>query len=193
MSVIYLRKAQQTDINSIMQIINQAKQRMKNAGSPQWQDGHPTQEMINQDIQRQNGWVLMIGDQIAGYSVLQFTPEPTYKVIKDGQWTNNNQPYATIHRVAISDHYHGQHLSKFLFSNLITIGIAHGITNFRLDTHRVNLPMQRLAKSCGFKHCGTVIVKDKIDTIRMAFELNLGSHQQPIHHITNDFMSPLIK
>lgn len=190
MSEIYLRQAQFADRQAIMDIINQAKKAMKAAGSPQWQDGHPNEEMITQDIEKKEGWVLIIGGQVAGYSALIFAPEPTYKVIKEGQWASD-QPYATIHRVSISDRFRGRHLSKFLFSNLITVGLVHGVANFRLDTHRVNKPMQGLAKSFNFKQRGIITVEDKIDPVRLAFELNLGNNHK-VHRVNNDFMAPLL-
>lgn len=193
MSVTYLRKATPNDITTIIKIIDQAKEMMKKAGSPQWQDGHPDQAMISHDVQCENGWVLMVGPQIAGYAVLQLTPEPTYQHIREGHWEVNDQPYITIHRVAISNQFRGHHLSKFLFSNLITIGLAHGITNFRLDTHKVNKPMQGLAHSFGFHQRGLINVNDKYDPVRLAFELNLTAKSSPHGHVNNDFMTPLTK
>ena len=174
-----------------MEIIDDAKAAMKKAGSPQWQDGHPNITMITEDITKKIGWVLVIDQQVAVYVAMQPTPDPNYQHITNGQRAQPTQPYATFHRVVISSRFRGHHLGQFLMSNLLTLGLTKGITNFRLDTHPVNAAMQGLAKSCGFEYRGDIEVDDKLDPHRLAFELNIT---QPHHqdHVTNDFMTPLL-
>lgn len=191
MTAIYLRRGQTRDLDLIMQIIDQAKAFLKSYGSPQWQDGHPNRQVLMSDIARQDNWVLMVGKQVAGTATLQLTPEPSYQIIHQGQWAQPNAPYATIHRLAISSDFRGQHLSKFMFSNLLTIGQMQGMKNFRLDTHKLNKPVQHLATDFGFVQRGIVTVQDKIDTQRLGYELNLGSDNK-LHRINNDFMQGLI-
>lgn len=172
MAVIYVRKSTLQDLDPIMEIINEAKALLKKDGSPQWQDGHPNQEMLTNDINKGINWVLIVGDTIAGVATLTTQPDPNYKDITEGAWKNND-PYATIHRVAIRSQFRGMHLSKFMFSNLITIARIEGFKNLRIDTHQVNARMQKLSLDCGFEERGIIHVKDKIDTRRLAFELNL--------------------
>lgn len=191
MATIYLRRGQTKDLDSIMEIINQAKAFLKSYGSPQWQDGHPNRQILSGDIARQTNWVLMVDHEVAGTATLQLTPEPSYQIIHQGQWAQPNAPYATIHQIAISNNFRGQHLAKLMFSNLITVGQMQGVNNFRLDTHQLNKPVQKLAAEFGFVQRGIVMVDDQIDPKRLAFELNLGSDNK-LHRINNDFMQGLI-
>ena len=163
---------------------------MKN-GSPQWQNGYPNQETLTQDIAMQTNWVLINDNKVAATATLQHTPEPTYRNITQGQWQQPDEPYATIHRVAISSNYRGQGLSKLLFSNLLTVGQMQGIKNFRVDTHRSNKAMQHIAENFNFKKRGIIKVNDQNDPERLAYELNLGSHHK-LTRINNNFMQPLI-
>lgn len=172
MPQISIRRSTTADLDRIMEIVAQAKALLKADGNPQWQDGHPTRQMYATDISQQTNWVLTVGDQIAGTATLQLTSEPTYATI-DGAWKRPDDQYATIHRIAISADFRGQHLSNFFLSNLITVGRLQGISNFRLDTHPVNHRVQALAKRFGFEKRGVVQVVDKLDTHRYAFELNL--------------------
>jgi hypothetical protein len=95
--------------------------------------------------------------------------------------------------VAIGNQVRGQHLSTFLFSNLLTIGQERGYTNFRLDTHRLNKVMQAIAQKFSFQYRGTVNVADQIDPERLAYELNLPTNELPVeYHVNNDFMRPMI-
>ncbi len=191
MAEIYLRRAQAPDLDAIMKIIKNAKSLLKENGSPQWQDGYPNRETFAQDIAMQTNWVLVDDHQVVATATLQLTPEPTYRIITNGQWSQPNDPYATIHRVAISNEYQGQGLSKILFSNLLTVGQMQGIKNFRLDTHRNNKAMQHIAENFNFRKRGIIEVNEKNDPERIAYELNLGTHHQ-FTHINNDFMQPLI-
>lgn len=170
---IYLRKSQPADAAAIMEVINQAKAFLKSYNSPQWQDGHPDESLIKQDIANGDSYVLVVDGQVAGTAVLQTTPDPNYKDISEGQWVKPDEPYATIHRIAVSTKLRGHHLASYLLSNLLSAGLAQGIHNFRYDTHAVNLPMQKLGEAMDFQKRGIVYVDDKIDRRRLAFELNL--------------------
>ena len=191
MAETYLRRAQLQDLPSIMKIIDDAKELLKKNGSPQWQNGYPNQETLTQDIAMQTNWVLINDNKVAATATLQLTPEPTYRNITQGQWQQPDEPYATIHRVAISSNYRGQGLSKLLFSNLLTVGQMQGIKNFRVDTHRSNKAMQHIAENFNFKKRGIIKVNDQNDPERLAYELNLGSHHK-LTRINNNFMQPLI-
>ena len=190
MAETYLRRAQLQDLPAIMKIIDDAKELLKKNGSPQWQNGYPNQETLTQDIAMQTNWVLINDNKVAATATLQLTPEPTYRNITQGQWQQPDEPYATIHRVAISSNYRGQGLSKLLFSNLLTVGQMQGIKNFRVDTHRSNKAMQHIAENFNFKKRGIIKVNDQNDPERLAYELNLGSHHK-LTRINNNFMQPL--
>ena len=191
MAEIYLRRAQLQDLTAIMKIIDDAKELLKKNGSPQWQNGYPDQETFTQDIVMQTNWILINDNKVVATATLQLTLEPTYRNITQGQWQQPDEPYATIHRVAISSNYRGQGLSKLLFSNLLTVGQMQGIKNFRVDTHRSNKAMQHIAENFNFKKRGIIKVNDQNDPERLAYELNLGSHHK-LTRINNNFMQPLI-
>ncbi|WP_372456608.1 GNAT family N-acetyltransferase [Limosilactobacillus fastidiosus] len=135
---------------------------------------------------------MVVGNQIVGTAALQLTPDPTYKNIQNGQWKQPNEPYATIHRVAISSRCRGQGLSSILFSNLITVGQLQKRSNFRFDTHEKNQRMQKIVKKFGFIRRGEINVVDNNDPKRVAFELNLHRNYK-IHKVTNTFMKGLLK
>lgn len=172
MSLIYLRHATQRDLSSIMEIIHEAQALLKNDGSPQWQNGYSTKEVFQTDIQRNECLVLMVNDQVAGVATLAHDPQTNYQNLSDGHWNVTDQPYATIHRLALSSEFRGMHLSNYLMSNLISIGIEQGMQNFRIDTHAMNERMQSLIKSAGFQYCGIINQGDKVQE-RLGYELNL--------------------
>lgn len=191
MNTIYLRRAKQADLEPIMTIINDAKAYLKVQQIPQWQDGHPDQATIEHDIATQTGWVLINNAQVVGYAALQLTPELTYQKLQGGEWSQPDQPYATIHRVVISQKFRDQHLSSMLFTNLLTVGKMQDINNFRIDTHPSNQKMQHVISSWGFKQRGKILIDDQCDPHRIAYELNLSGHKR-LTKVNNDFMQSLI-
>ena len=181
------------DLPAINKIIAEAKQALKDAGSPQWQDGHPSRGMIVNDITHHQSWALVLDNQVVGVATLQPGPEKSYQELAGGSWHNDNDHYLTIHRVAIGNQFRGKHLSDFLFSNLLTVGQEKGFSDFRLDTHQKNLAMQKIAKKFNFQYRGTVEVDDRVDPHRLAYELNLPTNSLPVeYHVDNNFMKPLI-
>lgn len=173
MTLIYTRLANADDLEKIMLIIKEAKQFLRESGSSQWQGEYPNEAVIKEDISHKNGYVLMVDKQVAAYSAAIVGIEPTYASI-DGKWKNELDQYATFHRVAISSDYRGMHLSSYLISNLISILVARGIVNFRIDTSRKNQILQHIAKKHGFVKRGIIQVdEDPEDPDRLAYELNL--------------------
>lgn len=173
MAAIYIRKAVTEDFDKINAIISQAKKLLKADGSPQWQDGHPDAQTIKDDIAKQVMWVLIVDGQVAGNAALILSPEPTYATIEAGEWADTTSDYYTIHRIALSSQFRGQHLTDFFMSNLISMGIQAGVFNFRLDIHRLNKRVQHIAEKNGFVQRDIIHVEDAIDDRRLAYELNL--------------------
>lgn len=109
----------------------------------------------------------------AGYAAAIVGAEPTYQRI-DGQWANNQAPYATIHRICLSAQHRGNGLASSFISNLISLQLANHIHNFRIDTTRMNMPMQKVILNCGFTQRGIIQVVDDVkNPERLAYELNL--------------------
>lgn len=172
MGTIYVRKATENDLDSIMSIIDNAKQLLKADGSRQWQNGSPNEKTILDDIGKGYGYLLIADKQIAGTSALMTEPDPNYEVI-EGSWKNNESGYATIHRFAVSDKFRGMHLTGYFLSNLLSMAYSQGFREFRVDTHEMNLRMRGLIEKFGFCYRGRIFVEPAPEGERMAYELHL--------------------
>ena len=173
MSLIFTRRAQNSDVDKIVQILNDAISFLKESGSSQWQSGYPNRETVEEDIEKQVAWVLTVDNEVAGYAAVVIGREPTYADI-EGKWENNVDTYATIHRIAVSSKFRGMHLSQFFLSNIISLTYAQGIHNFRIDTSPKNKIVQHIAVSHNFIERGTIqVTEDPVDSSRIAYELNL--------------------
>lgn len=142
-------------LNSIMQVINDARNSMRaNGNHTQWINGYPSEEVILNDIKQNIAYICWNDTEMVGY----FTflkgnhPEPTYNIIDNGKWLNN-EPYGVIHRLASNGKARG--VAKACFDYCFT-----QTNNIKVDTNNNNLPMQNFFKKYGFTYCGVIYVAD---------------------------------
>lgn len=158
---INIRKAKQSELAKIMEIYAYARKIMKdNGNATQWGNNRPDIATIQKDIEQQQLYV--VEQQNAIHAVFAFVlgEDPTYRVIKDGQWQDNSE-YGTIHRVASNGTIRG-------IFDLIMQFCEQKIKHIRIDTHKDNTIMQHLIEKHQFQRCGIIYVSDK--TPRIAYE-----------------------
>ncbi len=162
---IIIRKAEKPDIECIWQIILDAKEQMRQAGSVQWQDGYPKQTSIESDIENGYGYVLTINDNVIAYAALIFDIEPAYEII-EGKWLTQ-QPYAVIHRMAVAKNMKGKGIANYFFQQLEKIVVENSIYSLRVDTNFDNRPMLSIINKRNYTYCGEVYFRG---SARKAFE-----------------------
>ncbi|MDY4834689.1 MAG: N-acetyltransferase [Frisingicoccus sp.] len=141
-----------------MNIISIAKEYMIVHGNPtQWGADYPGEEVLKSDIMNNNSYVIMDNGRIVGTFTFIMGDEPTYQIIKNGEW-HYDKAYGTIHRLA---------------SNGISKGVARAcfeycqnlIDYIRIDTHKDNISMQEAVEKFGFQICGNIYVEDGSERI----------------------------
>ena len=152
------RRAEPADVPGIMGIVAQAQRYLRESGVDQWQDGYPTEPVLYRDMDYGQGWVFEHEGELAGYCCISMRHEPSYDVI-DGAWLTEGDNYAVVHRAMISDKYRGTRLARDMFSLAFDLAAGLGKASVRVDTHRDNRAMNRLAEQkLGFTYCGEVDV-----------------------------------
>ena len=161
------RKAVESDIEDIMNIINKAQCYLKELGIDQWQNNYPNYDVIKEDISNNNSYVLLKDNIIIGTVAVIFNGEKTYDTIYNGQWLSDGE-YATIHRLAVDSNYRGLGISSIILENIEKMCIENNINSIKVDTHRGNLPMQKFLQKHGFLYCGIIYLEDGNE--RIAYE-----------------------
>ena len=107
--MISIRKTRIEEIDCLMDIFEQGKRIMRKSGNKkQWTGGYPTKELIQKDIEAGNSYVCLNEQEcIIGTFTFIAGKDPTYARIYEGQWLDDEQPYATIHRLASTEDSHG--------------------------------------------------------------------------------------
>lgn len=145
-----IRHATTNDVDRIMQVLDAAKQVMREAGNAnQWINGYPTVEAVLRDIECQGGMVVDDDGVVVAYFAFLPSPEPTYASIYEGSWLDDTQPYHVVHRIGSVPDACG------IFSSVMEY--CFGVdSNMRIDTHRDNMIMQHLLEKYGFTYCGII-------------------------------------
>lgn len=145
-----IRPATPADVTAIMAVMDAARQTMRRSGNPnQWNDGYPSEEVIAADMERGGGFVVVEQDRVVGYFAFLASPEPTYGVIYEGQWLDDESPYHVIHRIASFPEVH------HVFHDIMAFAFSND-RNIRIDTHRDNHIMQHVITKHGFTYCGII-------------------------------------
>lgn len=158
-----IRKTTANDIDKLLEIFDYAREYMKANNNPnQWVDGYPSRENIEQDIQKNESYVCLDDDNNIIATFCFFVGiEEDYNEIYEGKWLNNNE-YGVIHRIATLKNKKG--VGSFCIKYCFDI-----CKNMRVDTHKDNIPMQRLLDKESFTKCGIIrLRRNKAE--RIAFQ-----------------------
>ena len=142
------------ELQDAMTVITEARRAIASLGIDQWQDGYPTEDVIDSDIQTEN--LLGVYDGASLLAVCAVFPgaDPVYQNI-DGEWKNKGE-YVTVHRMAVSDRARGKGAARMLMEKAFEIASHAGASSVRVDTHLGNVRMRRFLEKLGFEECGIV-------------------------------------
>ncbi len=175
---IKIRSARQEELHAILDVYACAKQFMEAHGNTdQWTgDDAVTMEGLTKLLENGQLFVgvvptvdvntdpeeaadhkedhVMNGLENTGAGAIQFVfayilgEDPTYKVIEDGAWLND-EPYGTVHRVASAG------TAKGVVKSIANWALTQN-PNLRIDTHHDNVVMQGALAKEGFTRCGII-------------------------------------
>lgn len=165
------KRAKISDLEQIVDIIEEAKKYLKEAKVDQWQNGYPEKNDLRKDIEVGNSYVLVNGNDVLATTVISLKEESTYNSIFHGQWVTEEE-YMVMHRVAVHSNYKGKGLFKELIKEAAKIALSNNIFSIKIDTHKDNVSMQKALCNNNFKKCGLIYLEDGSE--RIAFELVLS-------------------
>ena len=156
-----IRLSSASDIDLIMEILDDGRTSLKALGIGQWQQGYPYRETIEGDIEREESYVL-VSEQGAPVATATFgvAGKRDYDSVQGGAWLTNSQSedprYIVVHRLAASSEGKGIGAASRLLQEVQFIARKLGKESVRIDTHPGNSPMRRLLSKAGFSECGII-------------------------------------
>ena len=158
-----IRLAFPNEVDAIMQVIEEAKKCLAEAGSTQWQNGYPDADTIIEDIISGQAYVALEEGELLAYAAVTKSPEKAYEAIYDGNWEGKEAEYLVFHRIAVASDVQGQGVAQTFLEGLIE---GFDYLDFRSDTHDQNKVMQHIFEKLGFKQVGKV----PVDGERLAYQ-----------------------
>lgn len=165
---MYIRKSTMEDLPEILELYRQARKFMRDHGNAgQWGDSYPEPEIVIRDIREGNSYLCVERVKETGaerpLAVFFYSgqADPDYDRIDDGEWMND-APYGVVHRIASG--FGGRRGA----ASFCIAWAFEQCGNLRMDTHRDNIPMQKLLKKSGFVRCGQIYIRD--GSPRIAFQ-----------------------
>ena len=158
-----IRLAFPNEVDAIIQVIEEAKKCLAEAGSTQWQNGYPNADTIIEDIISGQAYVALDEGELLAYAAVTKSPEKAYEAIYEGAWQGGETEYLVFHRIAVASDVQGQGVAQTFLEGLIE---GFDYLDFRSDTHVENKVMQYIFEKLGFKQVGKV----PVDGERLAYQ-----------------------
>ena len=155
-----------------MSIISDAQAALRELGIDQWQDGYPTAEIIERDVESKVGYVYVEDNMVVGYAAIVLTGEIAYKQIDDHVW-GTGEDYVVVHRLCVGKDFTRKGIALSLMRKAKELAIEAGYSGFRIDTHRGNVRMLSMMDRLGFEYRG-IIHYDSGE--RLAYDLKFNSN-----------------
>ncbi len=172
-----MRPATVDDIPAIVATLEEARALLAADGIDQWQNGTgPKIKNITLDLEFGWGRVFTVKGSVAATAALVDVKDPNYNQLIEGAWeepAEGEANYATIHRVAVSPAFRGQHVAQLFYRRLIEEARVRGFSDLRVDTHPDNVRMQHVIENSGFKRVGTCCIDGNPNDIRWSYQLFL--------------------
>lgn len=158
------------NIDTIMQILSDARGRIGRLGIDQWQYGYPTRDIVIEDVNVHRSFVAIDEEDnsICAVFTMLDDGEPTYDKIYDGEWLAEGKPYVVVHRIAVASDKLRRGVASDVMRQIEARAKEIGYASVRIDTHVGNIPMRGMLEKNGYKHCGTIYLAD--GQLRYAYE-----------------------
>ena len=114
-----IRLAFPNEVDTISQVIEDAKKCLAEAGSTQWQNDYPNADTIIEDIISGQAYVALDEGELLAYAAVTKSPEKAYEAIYDGCWEGREPEYLVFHRIAVSRDVQGQGVAQTFLEGLI--------------------------------------------------------------------------
>ncbi len=186
-SLRHVRPATLADLSDMLRMYEHSRSIMRAHGNTtQWVNGYPNEALLRNDISHGVSYIIeeVTADstKLIGCFAFIVGNDPTYRIIEEGCWQDNEVPYGTIHRLACAPDCHGVAQACLDFCD------RHA-PSLRLDTHADNLIIQHIATRADFSYCGIIYVSD--GTSRRAYQRMLPKNLlEPLQQYVEECILP---
>ena len=146
-------KGQKQDISGIFDIISNCIKYMESQGIYQWNKFYPDADIIENDIDSEQCYVLKDNDKYIAYVAITEEQSPEYSQIK---WVSDGRKVLVIHRLSVHPQSQGKGIAKKILSFIEEVATKNNYSCIRLDAYSGNETALKLYKNFGYREVGQV-------------------------------------
>ena len=155
-----IRKANLTDLGSIMLMYKSCVKGMLKNGIDQWDESYPNADIIRADIKARTYFIVELNGEILGGINLDGTQDPAYLTIG---WEDKTNSFLVVHRLAVKEENWGDKVGKALMIFAEETILEDGLKSIRLDTYSGNPKAMEFYRRLGYSELGTINLKPNKD------------------------------
>lgn len=148
-----IRKAILADIDTLLTITKACAKHMIQKKIFQWNENYPNRKAFENDIARNELYVLTDAHEIVGCVVVSTFMDEEYK---DVDWLTPDDTNLYIHRLAVHPSHQGKGFAQRLMDFAENFAIENNYRSIRLDTFSKNHRNQKFYELRGYKKLGTI-------------------------------------
>lgn len=163
-----IRKATTADIDTILDITRACAEHLIMNTIFQWNTHYPKRESFENDVDRQELYVLELENKSIGCIVISTRMDDEYTLIN---WLTPNVNNSYIHRLAIHPKHQGQGYAQKLMDYAEDYLRIHKFASVRLDTFSQNIRNQKFYARRGYQKLGNIYFPKQSDHPFYCYEL----------------------
>jgi ribosomal protein S18 acetylase RimI-like enzyme len=163
-----IRRAKLSEIGEIVSITQACGAKMASEGIFQWYDFYPNKAIFEEDISREELFVLIIDEKIVGCVVISSVKDTVYNEVT---WLAEDGRNFYIHRLAIHPEFQNRGYAKKLMDFAEALALQKNVDSIRLDTFSQNLRNQKFYEARGYIRLGDIFFPDQSEHPFYCYEL----------------------
>lgn len=163
-----IRKAKKEEIPQLLAITKECARQMILQNIYQWNDEYPSKNAFENDVLRNELFVLLIEGILIGCIVLTPKIDEEYLPVK---WLTPNKKNLYVHHLAIHPNFQGKGFAQKLMGFAENIAIKNSYNSIRLDAFSKNLKNQKFYELRGYKKLGSIYFPNQSNDPFYCYEL----------------------
>ena len=148
-----IRKGHPNDIDEIMNLCKDCTKHMMQQGIFQWNMHYPNVAAFENDVKRDELFVLEMNHQILGTIVISSFMDEDYAAV---EWLTQNKNNIYIHRLAVHPEYQSLGFAQQLMDFAEAFATKNNYLSIRLDTFSQNKRNQQFYEKRGYQKLGHI-------------------------------------
>jgi len=149
-----LEKALSGDRDEIVLLIYNVVAHLNQNGIPQWDEVYPRASDVDEDLQKEQLYIVRAGRKIAGIITLNRESDPEYQ---NGDWRYRGPDYMVVHRLCVAPDMQGHGIGTRVMRMAEEMLRRNGVKSVRLDAFSQNPYSLRLYEKLGYRVAGEAL------------------------------------